>query len=36
VQALAAAADLLPFAGQARVDDFRFLVVAERAVHKTQ
>ena len=34
VQALATAADLLPFAGQPRVDDFRLFVVAERAMHQ--
>src|SRR6185369_4181098 len=33
LQALATAADLLSFAGQARVDDFGFLVVAEGAMH---
>jgi hypothetical protein len=34
VKALAAAADLLSFAGQARVDDFRLFVIAERAMHQ--
>jgi hypothetical protein len=34
LQALAAAADLLPFAGEARIDDFRLFVIAERAMHQ--
>ena len=33
LQALAATADLLPFAGEARIDDLRLFVIAERAMH---